>query len=161
MELYKIEGFETLSKMILRWVSYQRRDPEQAINSICAELGDPRRLPIAIERLASETPLTKGELHTLTKVLGKCNLRALSYLLRADLKVNYNRLRTLWDQVNSSIQKVVSTVANQNVESIAAELLREKQDIVKEIASMLNCEIEEIKRRIEARTKRELETKKR
>jgi len=158
MELYRIEGFETLSKVILRWVSYQWRDPEQAINSLCAELGDPRRLPMAIERLASEASLTKQELSTLIKVIGKCNLRALSYLLRADLKVNYNRLRALWDQVDSSIQKIASAATNQNVELIVTELIREKQDIVKEIASMLSCEMEEIKRRIEARVKRELKS---
>lgn len=160
MELYRIEGFETLSRVILRWVSYQRRNPEQAINSLCAELGDPRRLPMAIERLASEASLTKQELSTLIKVIGKCNLRALSYLLRADLKVNYNRLRALWDQVDSSIKKIASTATNQNVELIVTGLIREKQDTVKEIASMLSCEIEEIKRRIEARAKRELEAKK-
>jgi transcriptional regulator of heat shock response len=157
MSLYRIEDFETLSKTILRWVSYQRRDPEQAINSICAELGDPRRLPMAIEKLTSEASITRKELDILIKALGKFNLRALSYLLRADLKVNYNRYKALRSRIDSRIEQIIKTTTDLKVEDVTNKLVQEEKETVTEIATLLNCEIDEIKRRIEAWMRRKLE----
>lgn len=158
--LYKIDDFEALSRMVLRWVSYQRRDPEQAINSICAELGDPRRLPMAIEKLASEASITRKELDTLIKALGKFNVRALSYLLRADLKVNYNRYWALMSQINVHIEEIAKAEVVSGPEDIAKKLVEEEKDAMKEIAELLNCGVEEIKKRLEARVKRKLEEQK-
>lgn len=157
--LSRIEGYDELRRGTLRWVVRQRRNPEQAIKSICAEIVDIRTIPIFLAKLSEEKAIESDvELEKILRLLGGKNLRALGYLLRAHLFLHYGFYSALRSDIRAKTKELSAKGKTiEEIEKVIYENFRDRFESVCKYLYGKHCKPEDMPDELKKRVKRWIE----